>query len=70
MDIAILPRFRERGIGTALIKEIIDEAAQSAKTVQIYVENFNPSLRLFQGLGFSIIEQDGINLLLECRPPA
>jgi GNAT superfamily N-acetyltransferase len=70
MDIAILPRFRKAGIGTALIKEIIDEAAQSQKTVQIYVENFNPSLRLFQGLGFSIIEQDGINLLLEWHPPS
>jgi|ERR1051326_2380056 RimJ/RimL family protein N-acetyltransferase len=69
LDITILPRFRERGIGTTLIKEIIDEAAQSANTVQIYVENFNPSLRLFQRLGFSIIAQDGINLLLEWRPP-
>ena len=70
LDITILPRYRNAGIGTTLLREIMSEATQSGKAVQIYVEHFNPSLRLFERLGFSIIEQDGINLLLECRPPA
>lgn len=65
MDITVLPQYRNSGIGTALIQEIMDEGAQSRRVVSIHVETFNPSLRLFERLGFSVVTQDGINLLLE-----
>ena len=68
LDITILPKFRNAGIGTALLKEIIDEATASNWATQIYVENFNPSRRLFERLGFSKVGEDGFNLLLEWRP--
>ena len=35
--------------------------------VQIYVETYNPSLRLFERLGFKNIAEEGINFLLEWR---
>jgi GNAT superfamily N-acetyltransferase len=69
MDITILPTYRRGGIGTSLIRELLAEGARTAKAVSIWVEYFNPSLTLFERLGFSRIQEDGYNLLLEWRPP-
>ena len=35
----------------------------------IHVERFNPALRLYERLGFSVAEDKGVYLFLE-RPPA
>ena len=67
LDITILPEHRNKGIGTPLIKSLMDEAAQAGKPLSIYVENYNPSYRLFERLGFSQIGGDGINCLMEWR---
>lgn len=68
IDITLLPAERNAGIGTCLIKQLLDEANQSGKMTRIYVEEFNPSLHLFERLGFSPTEQHGIHLLLQCNP--
>ena len=65
LDIALLPEYRNAGIGSILLRNVLSEAAQSGKKVDIYVESFNPSLRLFERLGFAISRQDSFNLLLE-----
>lgn len=66
VDITLLPRDRNGGIGSHLLRMLLDEAARSMKPLRIYVENFNPSLRLFERLGFSPSEQHGIHILMEC----
>lgn len=68
IDIVLLPAERNTGIGSYLIKQLLDEANRSGKITRIYVEEFNPSLRLFERLGFSPSEQHGIHLLLQCKP--
>jgi GNAT superfamily N-acetyltransferase len=68
VDITLLPAERNTGIGTYLIKQLLDEANHSGKITRIYVEEFNPSLHLFERLGFSPSEQHGIHLLLQCNP--
>lgn len=65
VDITVLPAERNSGIGTYLIRQLLDEAKLSEKTTSIYIEEFNPSLRLFDRLGFSVREQQGFHLLLE-----
>jgi predicted GNAT family acetyltransferase len=61
-----LPEHRNQGLGTPLIKSLMEEAAQAGKPLTIYVESFNPSLRLFERLGFLKTEEgDGINLLMK-----
>jgi RimJ/RimL family protein N-acetyltransferase len=67
IDITVLPAERNAGIGSYLIQELLDEANDSGKMTRIYVEEFNPSLRLFERLGFSPSEQHGIHLLLEVK---
>jgi ribosomal protein S18 acetylase RimI-like enzyme len=68
VDITVLPVERNSGIGTYLIRQLLDEAKRSGRVTRIYVEEFNPSLRLFDRLGFSVREQQGIHLLLEWSP--
>ena len=68
LDITILPEYRNGGAGTSLLQDLLDEAAAAGKRVLIYVETFNPSLRLLERLGFKNIGEEGINFLMEWRP--
>jgi ribosomal protein S18 acetylase RimI-like enzyme len=68
MDIALLPEHRNRGIGSRLIKDLLAEAQQANKPVRIHVEKFNPALRLYERLGFSIIDDRGVYWFMEWRP--
>lgn len=65
LDITMLPEHRNRGAGSFLLGQIMAEAREAGKPVSIYVETFNPSLRLFQRLGFTPIQQEGFHLLLQ-----
>lgn len=67
MDVAILPDFRNRGIGTRLLRDIIAEGEGLGLPVSIHVERFNPALRLYARMGFECIEDKDVYLLLR-RP--
>lgn len=68
IDITLLPAERNAGIGSYLIKQLLDEANRTAKLTRIYVEDFNPSLRMFERFGFSRGEQQGIHILMQKTP--
>jgi ribosomal protein S18 acetylase RimI-like enzyme len=65
LDITLLPEHRNRGAGSFLLGQLMAEAKEAGKPVTIYVETYNPSLRLFQRLGFTTIQQEGFHLLLQ-----
>ena len=60
IDIAFLPEHRGKGLGEALLRDLTDEAAAVRKTVMIYVEKFNPAMRLYHRLGFKTEEDKGV----------
>jgi ribosomal protein S18 acetylase RimI-like enzyme len=68
LDITILPPYRNSGIGSLLLRQIMDEARNTEKSVTIYVESFNPSLRLFERLGFRKDKEQGFQLLMKWSP--
>jgi|ERR1043166_5395981 GNAT superfamily N-acetyltransferase len=68
LDVTLLLERRNAGVGTELMRELMGEADQSGKALQIWLEDFNPSNRLFERLGFSKVQQEGFNCLLEYRP--
>jgi ribosomal protein S18 acetylase RimI-like enzyme len=68
VDIALLPEYRNAGIGTTLLKGILEEATQAGKPVSIHVERFNPALHLYERLGFSTISENGVYYLMEWVP--
>jgi ribosomal protein S18 acetylase RimI-like enzyme len=68
LDITIAEQCRSKGIGSLVLKGILQEAIQAGKTTTIYVENFNPSMRLFERMGFRIASVRDFTVLLERRP--
>jgi ribosomal protein S18 acetylase RimI-like enzyme len=67
VDIALLPEFRGRGIGSKLLRELQEEARPAGKSLTIHVERFNPAMRLYERLGFKQVEDKGVYLLMEWR---
>jgi GNAT superfamily N-acetyltransferase len=67
LDITILSEHRNKGIGTPLIKSLMDEAERAGKPLNIWVESYNPSHHLFERLGFLKVEDDRVNHLMEWR---
>jgi len=70
IDIAFLPEHCGQGYGAALIADLLDEAAAAGKPMEIYVEKFNPAMRLYRRLGFVTVEEQGVYDLLRWTPPA
>lgn len=68
VDIALLPPFRGRGIGTALLQELLAEGERQGVPVSIHVERFSPALRWYERLGFRQAEDKGVYLFMECAP--
>jgi ribosomal protein S18 acetylase RimI-like enzyme len=68
VDISLLPRFRGRGIGTELLRELLEEGARTGRRVTIHVEKHNPALRLYSRLGFVPAADLGLYLLMEASP--
>lgn len=69
VDIALVPAARGRGLGTALVRDLLAEGERTGKAVSIHVERFNPALRLYRRFGFREIEEKGPYFLMEWRPP-
>ena len=70
VDITLLPRHRGNGVGTHLITELMDESTAKRLPLQIYVETFNPSLKLLERLGFTQTAQQGMHLMMQWLPGA
>ncbi|MEW7848645.1 GNAT family N-acetyltransferase [Massilia aurea] len=70
IDIALLDAFRGQGIGTALLRALLDEAAAAGSSVSVHVEETNPALSLYHRLGFRQVDTQGLYRLMAWRAPA
>ena len=68
IDIALLPDYRNTGIGTFLLTGLLVEARQASKPVRLHVEPSNPARRLYERLGFTRIAEHGLYWLMEWSP--
>jgi ribosomal protein S18 acetylase RimI-like enzyme len=69
VDIALLPEFRNRGIGAALVTEAIAAAKAAHVPLCCSVGSSNQgSLRFHQRLGFRIVDQDEVYCELAIEP--
>ena len=69
VDIALLTEYRCRGIGTSLIKDLIDEAKSAGKFVRLHVLKTNSGAqRLYERLGFKTSGETGMHFEMECHP--
>jgi GNAT superfamily N-acetyltransferase len=68
VDIALLPEHRGQGLGTALLSDLLDEAAAAGKAVTIHVEKFNPAMSLYRRFGFVAAGEEGAYDLMRWVP--
>jgi ribosomal protein S18 acetylase RimI-like enzyme len=68
IDITLLPEFRGVGIGTEILLDLQKEARAAGKSLSIHVERMNRALCLYERLGFRLVEDKGIYLLMEWKP--
>lgn len=66
VDIALLPEYRNAGIGTALIKDLFAEADKMNRPVRLQVARMNPRAhRLYTHLGFTVSGEDQMYFQME-----
>lgn len=68
IDIAILPEYRNSGIGSRLLSNVLDEARRSNRVVTIHVEKNNPARALYERLGFTITADREAYWFMTCDP--
>ena len=68
VDIAVLPPFRNRGIGRRLVEQVQREAAARGAIVSIHVEAHNRAAALYERLGFVLAEELGVYRRMEWTP--
>lgn len=68
VDIALLPAFRGRGLGTRLLGDLIAEADRDGRKLSIHVEVHNQARSLYERLGFRPVGEHGVHVLMERLP--
>jgi ribosomal protein S18 acetylase RimI-like enzyme len=65
VDITLLPAWRGRGVGAQILQAVIAAGRKEGRGVGIFVEKFNPALRLYRRLGFAELDDAGVYLEME-----
>ncbi len=68
LDIALLPEWCGRGIGSELLGGILTEADRDGVMVSLHVEVWNPALRLYGRLGFVEAGRNDVHVRMERLP--
>jgi len=56
LAIAVLPEYRNQGVGTQLLARLLSSAKVSYRSVSLSVRSSNRALRLYERSGFKVIE--------------
>jgi GNAT superfamily N-acetyltransferase len=69
LDIGLIPEFQKRGVGTLLLRRLIEEAGKAGKPLRhmVFVLN-NNAHRFYERLGFVVIEDLGAYKHMEYKP--
>lgn len=71
LDVALLPEWYGRGIGTHLLTGLLAEAREKGLTAVLHVEHFNEGARrLYDRLGFVETARGEVYARMEWTPPA
>jgi GNAT superfamily N-acetyltransferase len=64
----LLPKYQRNGIGTALVREILSRARQRHVPVRLRVLRVNPAKRLYERLGFQVIDEEPDRFYMQSAP--
>jgi GNAT superfamily N-acetyltransferase len=64
VSIRLLPEFQNKGIGSKIIRNLLDK---SRKPVKLQVLKVNPARRFYQRLGFKICEETATHFVMKTK---
>ena len=65
INISLLNDFRNLGIGSAILRDIVEEANKTRKSILLEVDKINPAMHLYARLGFKIIEENELKYAMK-----
>jgi ribosomal protein S18 acetylase RimI-like enzyme len=68
IDISLMPQHRQKGVGAAIMQDVLDHARSLGKGLSIHVEKNNPARSLYARLGFEFVEDRGVYDFLRAPP--
>ncbi len=70
-DIMLLPEWQGRGLGSAIVSQVLEEGARAGKPVTLQVLHSNPrAAKLYATLGFEPYEETTTHTRMRARPEA
>jgi ribosomal protein S18 acetylase RimI-like enzyme len=67
-DIAVLTEYRNAGVGSRLIRDLMTEATTAGKPIHLHVLASSPAVRLYERLGFSRTGEEAAYLEMKWVP--
>lgn len=64
----VLPAMQGRGIGTYVLRILLEQAASESKTVTLAVAKINPARLLYEKLGFRTTHEDEYKFYMSAAP--
>lgn len=65
LGMAVLPEYRGQGIGTSLLSQLIEAAADFYENVSLSVAVWNPAIHLYRRLGFEEVARCGDSITMK-----
>jgi ribosomal protein S18 acetylase RimI-like enzyme len=66
--VALMPAWQSRGIGTRLVRGVMEDAERRGRPVRLSVLTNNPARRLYERLGFTVTSVEEPRIQMEWRP--
>jgi len=71
VDLTLMPRFRDHGIGTGIFHQLFEHATREGQTIALRVERRNErATMLYSQLGFDLVSVDDLDNYFEWTPAA
>lgn len=68
IDITILPTHQQKGIGSSIINETMNQCRVAGLPLRLHVTKYNPALSWYSQLGFKEIDETDFTFHLEWNP--
>jgi ribosomal protein S18 acetylase RimI-like enzyme len=68
IDVSVVPEERGHGIGSALMRLLMQRADQRGLVIELHVEPHNPALRLYRRFGFELGADNGVYARMRREP--